>query len=423
MPVRKKKRVIFGQSQAGRFLRNFYLFKLTHAGKYILVFSALVPLLGVFAFSSFTLLYVLISFSLLTIIMDPILSRLFLPRLKAEVFTPVRAAAGSMVPQEIKVENATRRNAYLTFIRNVKLPPEVEAVEEQGVLLPLLKSGGSVKFRINLEFPERGEYRLDWLRVDSSFPLGLMRSGYDVNLNRRIFIYPDFKPIMNFDIPAGRKLQPGGIALASKLGESTEFLGTREFRDGDDPRFIHWRSWGRLNQPIVKEFQEEYFARIALFLDSYVPLKSRKKSYESFEALLSLGASISDFLQRQEYIIDILCAGPQIYYLQAGRSLAYLDQILDILACLDVCREKPYSRVEPHLMEDLSRVSTVIVLLLDWDDERRDFLLRIREMGTELKIFLVSDSISPANASSIESLFGPVSILDPESIQRGIETL
>jgi hypothetical protein len=87
-----------------------------------------------------------------------------------------------------------------------------------------------------------------------------------------------------------------------------------------------------------------------------------------------MAASISDYLQRQEYIIDILCAGPQIYYLQAGRSLAYLDQILDILACLDVCREKPYQRVSIHLMEEVARVSTVLVMLLGWDEERRDFL-------------------------------------------------
>ncbi len=47
-------------------------------------------------------------------------------------------------------------------------------------------------------------------------------------------------------------------------------------------------------------------------------------------------------MARQEYLVDIFAAGPDLYHLMAGRSLAYLDQILDILASVDGSEEEPF---------------------------------------------------------------------------------
>ena len=41
--------------------------------------------------------------------------------------------------------------------------------------------------------------------------------------------------------------------------------------EGDPLRKIHWRSWARRGKPVVKEYQEEYFSRIALVLDTFLP--------------------------------------------------------------------------------------------------------------------------------------------------------
>ena len=49
---------------------------------------------------------------------------------------------------------------------------------------------------------------------------------------------------------------------------------------------------------------------------------------ESFERAVSVAASVADFMARQEYLVDLFAAGPNLYHLTAGRSLAYLDQIL-----------------------------------------------------------------------------------------------
>ena len=65
------------------------------------------------------------------------------------------------------------------------------------------------------------------------------------------------------------RYQEGGVALAANIGRSEEFVSLREYRHGDPVRHIHWRSWAKTGKPIVKEFEDEFFVRHALVLDTF----------------------------------------------------------------------------------------------------------------------------------------------------------
>jgi hypothetical protein len=56
-----------------------------------------------------------------------------------------------------------------------------------------------------------------------------------------------------------------------------EFLGCREYRQGDNPRHIHAPSWARIGAPIDKEFREEYAHHSALVVDVYTPPMAQKR--------------------------------------------------------------------------------------------------------------------------------------------------
>ena len=85
--------------------------------------------------------------------------------------------------------------------------------------------------------------------------------------------------------------------------------------------------------------------RAAVILDTHVPGglgRAAQERRDAFERAVSVAAAVSDFMARQDYLVDIFAAGPNLYHLTAGRSLAYLDQILDILACVNA---SPASRL------------------------------------------------------------------------------
>jgi uncharacterized protein (DUF58 family) len=149
---------------------------------------------------------------------------------------------------------------------------------------------------------------------------------------------------------------------------------------------------------VVKEYQEEYFCRIALVLDTFA------RPGPVFERSISAVASIADFFSRSEYVVDILAAGPDVYEVSAGRSLAYLENILDVLACLEPCAAPPFQTIGPAVFERLSSVTTVVAVLQEWDPVRRDFLRRVRAAGTAVRVILLREGgdWSPEDFDGVE---------------------
>jgi uncharacterized protein (DUF58 family) len=224
-----------------------------------------------------------------------------------------------------------------------------------------------------------------------------------------------------FHIPVGRKYQPGGIPLASNTADAVEFIGTREYRQGDPVRNIHWRSWARVGKPVVKEFQEEYFCRIAIILDTFAPKRPTQKAVDGFEAAVSVVASIADYFSRSEYVVDIFAAGPDIYEVSAGRSLAYLENILDVLACLEPCHESPFEVVGPALFEKLSQITSVVAILQDWDSTREDFLRQVRVSGVEVKVIVVKEGETQQPLASVGEELGEITVMSAADVEQAIQ--
>lgn len=177
------------------------------------------------------------------------------------------------------------------------------------------------------------------------------------------------------------------------MGESPEYIGNREYRAGDSIRHIDFRSWARLAQPAVREYQEEYYCRIALVLDTFVPSRMResKEGFPTLEAAVSLSASIADVLSRGEHIIDIFAAGPELYVFRAGRHRAHFENVLEILSCIEATREDPFETVAPSLLDELDNVSTLICVFMEWDESRRALVRAAQEAGCGVRAFIVKD--------------------------------
>src|SRR5579864_5241287 len=274
--------------------------------------------------------------------------------------------------------------------------------------------------RVEMRPAHRGHYVLPGPVLGRTDPLRLMVSRGLESPDHPLLVYPRFYSMHEFVVPLGRRYQPGGIPLSSSTGEAIEFIGTREYRPGDPLKNIHWRSWARRGEPVVKEYMEEYFCRIAIILDTFLPSKFTPAQHASFEASISVVASIADFFSRSEYIVDILAAGPDIYQVSAGRSLAYLENILDVLACLDPCSDPPFQTIGPVLFERLAQVTTVVAVLQDWDPVRREFLQQVRASGSAVRAIIVHDGPTTEDWRAAREEIGEISQMSPEDVERAL---
>ncbi|MEO5677968.1 MAG: AMP-binding protein, partial [Usitatibacter sp.] len=95
-----------------------------------------------------------------------------------------------------------------------------------------------------------GDIGVRGFRVETSFPFGLLRASQTFHRESSLLVYPQFSPLDALEIPRGRRFHPGGMALATHGGESFEFLGNRDYREGDSLRDMDWRATARLQRPV-----------------------------------------------------------------------------------------------------------------------------------------------------------------------------
>jgi len=330
------------------------------------------------------------------------------PKASARRTVASRCAAGARAPLSITIRNDTKRPLYDVGAYEFRFPEGVSIAEPLRYTTELAP-GESHSFEYTLTADRRGDYALPGPSVVSAFPFGLAHAKRFCAEATRLIVYPRFRQLTRLNIPAGRRYQPGGIVLASHVGESMEFVGTRPYQQGDRLRDLHPRSWARVGYPVVRQYQEEFLTRVAILVDTFVPpravppprLWGKSVAPDPLEASLSASAAIADYLARQEYIVDLFAAGPELYHFQAGRSLGYLDNILDILACINACPRDPLAQIGSALSRDLEQVSTVIAVLLDWDPARAEFVRKVQSAGAQIKVVLISDHHTESDLAGI----------------------
>lgn len=334
---------------------------------------------------------------------------------------PARATAGVPLAVTFRLRNESprlRRDVHLSFPRPLRWGDSIKVNPSESILD--VPGEGTSVLNVELLATRRGRYELRGPQVRATDPLGLAASPGRALPGHPLFVYPRFYRMETFPVPQGRRYQPGGIPLSSSLGDAIEFVGTREYRPGDAVKSIHWPSFARRGAPVVKEFQEEYFCRIALILDTFLPRRPRPRDTAAFEAAISVLASIADHFSRSEYVVDVLAAGPDLYEVSAGRSLGYLENILDVLACLEPCREPPFQTIGPVLFEKLAQTTTVVAVLLDWDDEREAFLRSVKASGTALRAVVVRDGATGRPWAAASDDLCPFEQLTPADVERAI---
>jgi len=308
------------------------------------------------------------------------------PRVSLRSSHADRVRAGDTLPVEIEVEAWGRRAVGLTVLPD-RLPPAVDAVPPDGVALPVLLPGEKAWVRLGLLCPRRGAYALRGFRVETAFPLGLMVAQQVCPERRRLLVHPRFTPLSLLDAPPSRRYQPGEAALSSRLGDSLEFIGNREYREGDPLRSINWRATARLSRPVVREYREEYSLHAALILDTHVPMVPGLPPPPAFERAVSLAAAVGEYLSRSDYRLDLLATGADVQ--ETG---AVADDVLDALATVAPDPSPPWDALEDALADRLRGLTLAVCVLLDWDVARRDFVARLGESGAGVKAVVVRDS-------------------------------
>lgn len=308
--------------------------------------------------------------------------------------------------------------------------------------LPALTARGEAEARVEVFPLRRGPLRFTGVTLARPDPFGLFRAFARVPLPETVLILPKRYPLPDLKLPGTRSYQRGGVALAAAIGESEEFVSLRDYRPGDPRRHIHWRSWARTGRPIVKEFQDEFFVRHALILDTFVgpaaqsaagapPAGNSRACRQDagstlvFEEAVSVAASFACAVGTQESLLDLMFVGPQAVCFTTGRGLGQAEQALEVLASVQPCADKSFSALQELVMRHAGAVCGCVCVLLDWDEARRELVRQLRARGLPVLVLLVvgageAEAFCAAHAESVSENFH---VLEVGKVAEGLQRL
>lgn len=252
--------------------------------------------------------------------------------------------------------------------------------------LPDVPPEDRVRIDASLTPRRRGYLRFSGLSLSRPDPLGIFRGVQEHAKHGTLLVLPRLYRVPKIRLDGRRRYQRGGMSLASAVGDSQEFLSLREYRPGDPMRSIHWRSFARLGKPVVKEFQDEFFVRHGLVLDTFANGAADKR----FEEAVSVAASFAVAIPDQDSLLDLIFIGDRAYRFTTGRGLAQSENMLEVLACVRPCREESFPLLTRLILGHLQDMSGFICVLLEWDAARRELVSGLRAAGMPVQVIVVT---------------------------------
>jgi uncharacterized protein (DUF58 family) len=154
---------------------------------------------------------------------------------------PVHAGESLRLRLRIEAGKRSREGVVLRADSGIEaeLPPDTDA------------AGGDAEVALSIPAPKRGMMALGRLRISTTRPLGLVRAWSWWRPQARVLVYPALEAHAP-PLP-GTGGDGSATPRAQRSGEDTHHL--REYRLGDAPRQIAWKSSARLDRLMVREYE------------------------------------------------------------------------------------------------------------------------------------------------------------------------
>ena len=250
-----------------------------------------------------------------------------------------------------------------------------------------LAPGERQTLRLGFTPRKRGRIEFSGLTLGRPDPLGLVKGLARVPLPGRVIALPKRYRLPEIALPGRRKFQPGGVSLAASVGDSEEFLALRDYRPGDPLQRVHWKSFARTGKPVVKEYQDEFFERHALVLDT----GSSHGEDAAFEEAVALAASFVYTIDTQDCLLDLLFVGGEVRAYTAGRGQMRAEHMLEALAGVGPSAPGDFAALARAVLGRRATLSSVIAIFVRWDDARASFVASLRAEGFNVRALLVAE--------------------------------
>ena len=178
----------------------------------------------------------------------------------------------------------------------------------------------------------RGKYDVGPLVVRLTDPFGLCELSRSFQSTGRLTVVPQVVSLPSVRL-AGEYVGSGDSRARSVAVHGEDDVATREYRNGDDLRRVHWRSTARVGELMVRREEQPWESRATVVLDTRKQGHRGEGPTSSFEWAVSATASLALHLRRSGYKVRLVTggnAGVDIDATERDGEGAILDSLAEV---------------------------------------------------------------------------------------------
>lgn len=185
-----------------------------------------------------------------------------------------------------------------------------------------------------------------------------------------------------------------GAHRSPQKGVSSEFADHRQYIQGDDPKHIDWKVFGRTDRYYIRRYEDETNLRVYLVVDRSASMAYKGNEVSKYDYACHLAAAIGYVVVKARDSVGLFLHSDTIdAKMDAGNSFLHLNNILKLVG-----EKKPGHTTQIaqtlHQVADSIRRRALVVILSDLFDEPEDVtvaLAHFRKLHHDVVLFHILD--------------------------------
>ncbi|MBN2525750.1 MAG: DUF58 domain-containing protein [Deltaproteobacteria bacterium] len=315
----------------------------------------LVPLLGV----PYLLGWILPFIGVAVMVSDRILGTRLNLKVRRNVANVLSVGTGNRV--EVVVKNLGGFTVAIDVVDEAPLEGEVDREN----LLMTLQRGEASKSVYYFTPHRRGRYTFLGVKVQAKSRLGFWFVQQLHDMRQDVQVYPDIEAINQFELLAQKNsLSELGYLSTRMKGDGHEFERMRDYRSGDEPRKVDWKTTARLGRLIVREMGQDRNQNVFFMIDMGRLMQQTTDGLSHFDYALNTAIILSHIAQKKgDNIGAILFSDKVKKYIPLRKGPTAVDAL--IMAAYDMEPESVatnYSNAFKHVMANVNKRSLLLLM-------------------------------------------------------------
>jgi uncharacterized protein (DUF58 family) len=298
-----------------------------------LVYCSMMMFMGLAAINSqANLLFGVFGLMIGILLVSGIISKLVLRKLRIERELPEHGVVGRPITMLYRITNTKRFWPSLSVTVAELDGAEAFTKQPQAYMLhAAAKHTAIVPTEVTPK--RRGLHHLDRHQIITSFPFGFIKRATERSRKDAMLIYPAIAQVDPKVVQMCRSAETTGAQMRPRPGGTDEFYGVKDYRAGENPRWIYWRRSARTGALVSKQMTHVSPPRMMILLDTY--LNSRTEaSHAANERVIAMAGSLAAEALEQGLPVGLLVWSHGWTHLPANRGKRHRRDLLTVLARL-----------------------------------------------------------------------------------------